>query len=634
MEHHAGRGVPVARWKREGWLFATTFWGPKVDDSPECGALLREIGVIGTNVTENEEEGMGRHLPAMGMKVAPFLEGQPGVFFLSEEDYFGRALEAFRADRDDPKHRERVPCFNDSAVRDALRRRIGRRARSYDPGDILYFSITNEGGVTHITSPFDFCSCRHCAEAFRDRLKARYGTLSALNEAWETDHAAWSEIEGMTTDQAKARFRGDPDGSLAGWVDFRNFMTWSFQEVLAELRDLVRHLAPGVPVALTGLWPPCVFGGQDWERIAGEYDLLECNDELGEIELVRSLCDERTDLMSTYVARGDQDRWEYEAWYCFIHGYRSFLIDPYSRLIDREKLEVTEVGRRAASWIRPMRETLAPLMADLRRVDDPIWLLHSRASLMRVWVETELTRDEDWAGRPWVYPRTHERYLLNETAWYRVVEDAGRQLRVVSSRVGLPEPDGRARILILPLAVALSDAEVEWIDRFLESGGVVMHDSEIGRFDEMLRPKAAPPDWSGCGPGRLMRLPGPLQDYLKRRLNETESLPECEFFRALADEVLGPPWVRVESAAGGRFEVTTFAGGDERIVAVQRNDRGVSMQQPADDVHRRPVEVTVRFDRPVHVSDVLTEEDLGTTDAVLCALDPIRPIFLHVRQSR
>ena len=34
-----------ARWRTGGSFHATTFWGPTPDDPPECGDMLREIGI-------------------------------------------------------------------------------------------------------------------------------------------------------------------------------------------------------------------------------------------------------------------------------------------------------------------------------------------------------------------------------------------------------------------------------------------------------------------------------------------------------------------------------------------------------------------------------------------------------------
>jgi glycosyl hydrolase family 42 (putative beta-galactosidase) len=612
-----------ARWRTGGEYHPTTFWGPNPDDAPESGPMLRGIGIDGSNVTEREPDALGRHLPDFGLKAAPFLEGQPGVFFFGNR-HDNEVVPAFRADRANPDRRRREPCFNNPDVQREMMARVERRVRGYDPDGVLYFSITNEGTVTHCCSPFDYCSCPHCADGFRTWLHDEYGDLDAVNAAWGSDYSDLAQIEGMTTDRAKELFRADPDTSLAEWAAFRRFMDWSFHQALLALRDRVRTLAPGVPVALTGVWPPGAFGAQDWECIAGQYDLIECYDEVGEMELARSLCGDRTDLMGTIPGRAEATHWDHTAWISFIHGYRSELIDGFSALFDRKAGALTDAAHRMHQWIEPMKKLSAEL-AGLSRADDPIFVLHSHASLMRIWVEGELALDEDWSGREWSYPHDHETYLINAMGWYRLIEDAGRQFQVVSARAGLPQLDGAGQMLILPMAVALSDEEIAWVTAFLDGGGTVLYDAEVGRFDEELRPR----------PGRLaeherlVRFEHDLTGYARRRCETFEPLLQQGAFAAIVDEALPPAWVQLDAVDPGRFELTTF-GGDKRVLAVQRHDARLCNGQPLPDNARPPARVVLHFTEPKSVVDILSGEDHGTVDTLPLTIDPIRPTFLRV----
>jgi len=72
--------------------------------------------------------------------------------------------------------------------------RLGERYKDHPA--LVAWHVANEYG--------SHCYCALCAEAFRDWLKARYGSLDAVNAAWNTafwSHglAAWEEIETPTT---------------------------------------------------------------------------------------------------------------------------------------------------------------------------------------------------------------------------------------------------------------------------------------------------------------------------------------------------------------------------------------------------------------------------------------------------
>ena len=179
------------------------------------------------------------------------------------------------------------------------------------------------------------------------------------------------------------------------------------------------------------------------------------------------------------------------------------------------------------------------------------------------------------------------------------------------------------------MAVALSDDDIAWIRGFLRSGGTVLHDSEVGRFDEELRLR----------PGRLadherlIRFEHDLTVYPRRRCETFEPLPALELFRPIVDRVLPLSWVRIESADPGRFELTTFVRDGERILAIQRNDARLATGQPFPDNRWPPAEVTLRFAEPGRITDVLSDRDLGVADALTLTIDPIRPTFLLVASS-
>jgi len=175
------------------------------------------------------------------------------------------------------------------------------------------------------------------------------------------------------------------------------------------------------------------------------------------------------------------------------------------------------------------------------------------------------------------------------------------------------------------MAVALSDRDVAWVRAFIESGGTALCDSEVGRFDEELRPR---PGRLGEHP-RLVRFGHDLTGYPRRRCETFEPLPEMGAFRPIIDGVLPPAWVRIEPAQPGRFELTTFGRGPERILAVQRNDARLSTGQPLKDNRRPAADVVLRFAEPQALTDALSEEDYGVTDTLTLTIDPIRATFLR-----
>jgi beta-galactosidase len=89
------------------------------------------------------------------------------------------------------------------------------------------------------------CYCDTSAAAFQDWLRARYGDLDALNDAWGT--AFWSqrytEWEQIPPPRTSASFL-NPGLTL----DFRRFSSEALRELFVAERDLLHQRSPGVPV--------------------------------------------------------------------------------------------------------------------------------------------------------------------------------------------------------------------------------------------------------------------------------------------------------------------------------------------------------------------------------------------------
>jgi beta-galactosidase len=117
----------------------------------------------------------------------------------------------------------------------------------------------------------EYCTFDHgdeAAAAFRRWLRARYGTLDALNTAWGT--AFWSQgydsWDGILPPR-QPHYMKNPTQVL----DFRRFTSDALLECYAAERDIVRRHTPHIPV--TTNFMPLWFGQDAW-RWAEEEDVV------------------------------------------------------------------------------------------------------------------------------------------------------------------------------------------------------------------------------------------------------------------------------------------------------------------------------------------------------------------------
>ncbi|WP_372344879.1 beta-galactosidase [Streptomyces sp. KL116D] len=118
----------------------------------------------------------------------------------------------------------------------------------------------------------EYCTFDHgdeAARAFRSWLRARYGTLDALNSAWGT--AFWSQHADTWDDvipPRRAQYLRNP----AQLLDFRRFTSDALLECYVAERDIVRRHSPGHVPVTTNFMPFWI--GQDGWAWAGQEDVV------------------------------------------------------------------------------------------------------------------------------------------------------------------------------------------------------------------------------------------------------------------------------------------------------------------------------------------------------------------------
>ena len=150
-------------------------------------------------------------------------------------------------------------CFTSPVYRDF----VGRMNRA------LAERFGNHPAVVgwHISNELSgACHCELCQRAFRDWLRARYGTLEKLNQAWWTGfwsktYDSWEELRSPSRVGETA-----VHGLNLAW---RRFVTHQTEDFLRVEAAPLRELTPHLPIT-TNLMES--FDGLDYGSLAGELD--------------------------------------------------------------------------------------------------------------------------------------------------------------------------------------------------------------------------------------------------------------------------------------------------------------------------------------------------------------------------
>lgn len=147
-----------------------------------------------------------------------------------------------------PIYREKVKQMNQK-----LAERFGRH-----PGVVMWH-ISNEYGGE--------CHCELCQQAFRDWLKAKYGTIQALNKAWNAKFWSHDYPDFDAVESPAPHGENSVHGLKLDWKRFVshqtiNFMKWE--------RDCIREIVPEAKVCTNMMY---FYDGIDYFDMAKEIDL-------------------------------------------------------------------------------------------------------------------------------------------------------------------------------------------------------------------------------------------------------------------------------------------------------------------------------------------------------------------------
>ncbi len=456
---------------------------------------------------------------------------------------------------------------------------LTRHAEIYSKDPPLFYSLASEPSMTRLAAAADFDFHPQSLAEFQRWLERDvYGTLKALNTAWDTQFAAWGDVQPMTTDEARLRLK---DGVLnfGPWIDFREFQDHTFAKILRDGGNLIRTQHPDAKVGITGAMGPFAFGGWDWGRLANALDAVEAYDIGGARALWRDLAPGKPALAALTLADGgDVPAAAAEAtrtmWSLVLEGGpRGVLLwdDNSGRgLIDAEK-KPSPLAAALAPALKSLQQNVAPVLSTCRREDDGVAVLYSPASIRMWWLlEANKLHGDKWLqawGADTGAERRESPQLRLRESWGKLLDDLGLGWRFVSSQqlenreilLGKNKP----AVLVLPRVIALSDREIDVIKQFVADGGRVVADSCCGKFDEHGKMRGKPAldellEVDSVGEPFFVEPMNPLESVVLPQNAELGSLGVKELPPVFSDK---PKWLGAKDSCGEYRRSPVLASG-------------------------------------------------------------------------
>lgn len=396
----------------------------------------------------------------------------------------------------------------------ALAERLAKRYAGYD--NVIAWHISNEYGGE--------CYCENCRKAFRVWLKNRYGTIEAVNRAWDTafwGHTFydWEEIE---LPDYRTEHWGNERSTFQGIsIDYRRFNSESMQICCRLERDAVKKINPTIPVTTNFME---FYRPLDYRKWAEDLDFVSWDSypqpdatparmALNH-ELIRGLkagqpfiLMEQTPSVTNWhpfnalKRPGVMRLWSYQA---VAHGSDSVMFFQMRRSIGAcEKYHGAIIDHAGHEHTRVFREAAA-LGAELEVLGD-------RTLGTRTKAEAAILFDwENWWGISYsAGPSVRLDYVGEVQNYYTALHDRN----VATDVIGTEDDFGKYKLLIAPMLYMVKPGVDEKLKAFVKNGGTLVVSYFSGYVDEH--------DLVTLG-----GYPGKLRELLGIWVEESDALPE------------------------------------------------------------------------------------------------------------
>ncbi|NUM54827.1 MAG: beta-galactosidase trimerization domain-containing protein [Candidatus Hydrogenedentes bacterium] len=481
----------------------------------------------------------------------------------------------------------------------------------------------------------DLCRCTHCLAGFAEYLNKTYAGLDALNRAWGTSHESFAAAAPATAQQARDNKRYAP------WIDFRLFMDASFARTHVSARGAVRMADMRSRTGLVARAADELYSGYDWSALASQLDMLATPAGLRAIEIARASRPASGIGGIQLPADLSPETLRWLPWYALLHRAHS---------IWWPDVTASTAAVPAMAAVDPFGD-VAPFAPEFFGESTAL-----QGGLARLWLKSApskadiaiyTSRTSAWLNE--VDNQFGVSSAETEGAFASALSALGYAYDFVPAHRVEKAGFAGYRVLILPMARALSDAEVAAIRSFAAAGGCVIADIAPGAFNEHGVPRESPPlaDTFGIRYANASRAAPPAnalaelkidghkvsgdfadvradegvepagaqtgglanttpvwllrsEQPLSLLINHSVNAPALDRARGMLDEVLrsagATRTVEFESRRGRVFQGERFAAayGNAALVALLAN------RDTTDELQK----VKLKFDRSAHVYDL------------------------------
>ena len=355
---------------------------------------------------------------------------------------------------------KRNPRLDDPEYLNAYRKALEVHLPKLSQWHPYVYDLGDEMSYGEFLRPVDFDFSPQSLQQFRIWLKERYhNDLARLNREWQRDYRIWDEVVPDTGLEARGR------GVFSAWALHRIYNTTLFAGFWRLVADTARRLDPGARISASGTPAPHPYNAYDYELLLPIVGSLSAYTTYEMSELLNSFKKLPLTAWVGYSA-AEKELW-HSIWNNAFNGH--FGVSLYSEMtLINPDLTLTEQGLAIRDALVPLRNGIGSLLFHSIRPAQAA-VLYSTPSLMATWADHSVNDFDD-----------------ARAAWCGILKRNQCNSRFITpgQLIKGELTSARYKVLVLPLALALSDAETRAISEFAANGGVILADLMPGKYNE------------------------------------------------------------------------------------------------------------------------------------------------------
>lgn len=332
---------------------------------------------------------------------------------------------------------------------------IGKKRR--DDGVLLYYNGDENRG-----SGKDVDFSENGKRGLREWLqKYNYKTISDLNREWGTDYKSFDEVIAMSEDETRANLKTAK--TIAPWLDQRRYMVWAAAQLGKSINDGIRSTDPGAIVGESGTQEPYVYGtDRDWWLMSRAYTGLGA---YGGEQTVQQESYNPNLIRYTWAGYGKPAPLNRVSFYNILGRFDKGIAIFAARSHIDPDFTLPECGRNVQGILAELKRGIGQMMVSAKVQYQPVYVLQSPSSMYGAYMMGNDKLNKGSSGTT-----------------IALLRDLGIQYKYISYEQlanGELATNG-AKVLILPMTVALSHAEMDGLRNWVKTGGTVMADLQTG----------------------------------------------------------------------------------------------------------------------------------------------------------